>query len=214
MNESTTIRITDSSANPAPLGLIGFGLTTILLNLANAGLIPLTSMIMGMGIFVGGIAQVFAGLMEWKKNNTFGTVAFTAYGSFWLALVATWVLPNMGLAEAADPVSMGWFLLFWGLFTAGMFAGTFRLNRALQVVFGTLTLLFFLFALADFTGSHQIKVIAGYEGIVCGLSAVYACLAQVLNEVYGETVLPLGAVKKPKAAKKSAVPAARALATA
>ncbi|WP_206684032.1 acetate uptake transporter [Pontibacter beigongshangensis] len=195
MSNISNIRVIDSTSNPAPLGLLGFGLTTVLLNLANADFIPLTGMIMGMGIFVGGIAQIFAGLMEWKKNNTFGTVAFTAYGSFWIALVATWVLPKMGLAEPADPVSMGWFLTLWGLFTFGMFIGTFRLSRALQIVFGTLVLLFALLALADFTGSHQVKLLGGYTGIICGLSAIYTCLAQILNEVYGKELLPLGTVQ-------------------
>jgi uncharacterized protein len=196
MQETSTIKIFDNSANPAPLGLMGFGMTTILLNIANAGIIPLSSMIMGMGLFVGGIAQLIAGIMEWKKNNTFGTTAFTGYGAFWIALVLTWILPKAGVAEAADAASMGFFLLVWGVFTVGMFIGTLRLNKALQVVFGTLVVLFFLLAIADFTESKTIKTIAGYEGIFCGLSAIYACLAQVLNEVYGKVVLPLGPVQK------------------
>ncbi len=196
MQDTTTIRIIDSSANPAPLGLLGFGLTTVILNLTNAGLIPLTSIIMGMGIFVGGIAQLFAGAMEFKKNNTFGTVAFTAYGTFWITLVAIWAFPKMGIAEPADAISMGWFLTIWGIFSLGMFVGTFKLSCALQFVFGTLVLLFALLAIADFTGNHLFKVIAGYEGIICGLSAIYTCLAQILNELYGKELLPLGVVKK------------------
>ncbi|MBN1971575.1 MAG: acetate uptake transporter [Candidatus Delongbacteria bacterium] len=187
--------IKDTTANPAPLGLLGFGMTTVLLNLANAGIIPLSSMIMGMGLFVGGMAQLFVGIMEWKKNNTFGTAAFTGYGAFWICLVAIWIMPKLGLAEPADAVSMGYFLMIWGLFTFGMFVGTLRINKALQFVFGSLVVLFFLLAIADFTGSHTIKVIAGYEGIICGLSALYACLAQILNEVYGRVLLPLGPVK-------------------
>ncbi|MGE5479973.1 MAG: acetate uptake transporter [Chloroflexota bacterium] len=193
MNETTNLRILDTTSNPAPLGLLGFGLTTVLLNLANAGIIPLTSVIMGMGVFVGGIAQIFAGVQEWKKNNTFGAVAFTAYGAFWITLVAIWVMPKMGVAEPADAISMGWFLSVWGLFSLGMFIGTFKLNRALQFVFGTLVLLFALLAVADFTGDHSIKTLAGYEGIVCGLAALYTCLAQIINELWGKTLLPLGA---------------------
>jgi len=196
MQDNSLFKIADTSANPAPLGLLGFGMTTVLLNLANAGIIPLTGMIMGMGIFVGGIAQVIAGVMEWKKNNTFGTTAFTAYGFFWLTLVAIWVMPKLGLAEAADAQSMGWFLVMWGLFTFAMFIGTFKLNRALQVVFGTLVVLFFLLAAADFTESKELKTFAGYEGLICGLSAIYASVAQVLNEVYGKVILPLGPIKK------------------
>jgi succinate-acetate transporter protein len=192
MGTETVIK--DTSANPAPLGLTGFGLTTVLLNLHNAGLYPNNSMILGMGMFVGGIAQIIAGVLESKKNNTFGLTAFVAYGSFWLSLTAIWALPRLGLADKADPVAMGFYLLLWGLFTFGMFIGTFRLNRALQVVFGTLVVLFGLLALGDFTGNAAITKLAGYEGIFCGLAAIYAAMAQVLNEVYGRTVLPLGVV--------------------
>lgn len=181
----------DGVANPAPLGLIGFGMTTVLLNIHNAGIYPLDSMILGMGIFVGGIAQIFAGLLEFKKNNTFGATAFTAYGSFWLSFVALILLPNGGGIAAASSVSMGFYLLFWGLFTGAMFVGTLRLNTALQVVFGTLTVLFVLLAIGDFTEIHAVKIVAGIEGIICGLSAMYASLAQVINEVYGAEVLPI-----------------------
>lgn len=192
----TKIRVADTTGNPAPLGLLGFGMTTILLNLHNAGIYPLDSMIMGMGIFVGGIAQVIAGVQEWKKNNTFGATAFTAYGFFWIALVATWVLPATGVAVKSGETDMGFFLACWGIFTAGMFVGTLRLNRALQVIFGTLTLLFALLALRDFTGSTTAGTAAGWVGIVCGFSALYAALAQIINEVYGKTLMPLGPVTK------------------
>jgi succinate-acetate transporter protein len=188
--------IKDTSANPAPLGLTGFGMTTILLNIHNAGFYPNNSMILGMGIFVGGIAQIIAGVLESKKNNTFGTTAFVAYGSFWLSLVAIWALPKLGVADKPDETAMGYYLAVWGLFTFGMFFGTLRLNRALQVVFASLTVLFGLLALGDFTGNAAIKTVAGYEGIVCGLSACYAAIAQVLNEIYARTVLPLGPVAR------------------
>jgi hypothetical protein len=194
MNSETVIK--DTSANPAPLGLTGFGLTTILLNIHNAGFYPNNSMILGMGIFVGGIAQIIAGILESKKNNTFGLTAFIAYGSFWLSLVAIGALPRLGIADKADETAMGFYLVIWGLFTFGMFIGTLRLNRALQVVFGSLVILFGLLAIGDFSHSATIKVIAGYEGILCGLSAFYAAIAQVLNEVYGRVVLPLGPVAR------------------
>jgi succinate-acetate transporter protein len=197
MNTSeTTVIIRDTTGNPAPLGLLCFGMTTVLLNLHNAGFYELNSMIIGMGIFVGGIAQIIAGVQEWKKNNTFGATAFTAYGSFWIALVAIWLLPRTTMGESlrSDEVSMGWFLLMWGLFTAFMFIGTLKLNRALQTIFGSLVILFLLLAIGDFTGIKSIKIIAGFEGIFCGLSAIYASAAQVLNEVYGKTILPLGKV--------------------
>ncbi|MBS1730198.1 MAG: acetate uptake transporter [Bacteroidetes bacterium] len=182
------------TANPAPLGLLGFGMTTVLLNLHNAGLIELSSMILSMGIFMGGLAQVIAGIQEWKKNNTFGATAFTAYGMFWLSLVALILLPNtsMGANLKTSSSGMGWYLLLWGIFTFFMFIATLKLNSLLQIIFLTLTILFFLLAAGDFTGNEAIKKIAGFEGIFCGLSAIYGTMAHVINEVYGKNVLPTG----------------------
>jgi succinate-acetate transporter protein len=198
MNEPTVTQIKDATGNPAPLGLLGFGMTTVLLNLHNAGFYELNSMILAMGICYGGTAQVIAGIMEWKKGNTFATTAFISYGFFWLSLVALVGLPKLGFT-ATDDVGMSAYLAIWGLFTAVMFIGTFRLNRALQVVFGTLTVLFFLLAYEHFNTtdvSTGFKHFTGYEGLVCGFSAIYTGLAQVLNELYGKTILPLGMVKK------------------
>jgi succinate-acetate transporter protein len=190
------IKVKDTTANPAPLGLMGFGMTTVLLNMHNAGFFKLGTMILAMGIFYGGIAQIIAGLMEWKKNNTFGTTAFCSYGLFWLSLVWLIVAPKLGLGDVNESSAMAAYLFMWGLFTAVMFLGTLKLNKALQFVFGSLALLFFLLAYGDYTGNATIKHIAGYEGIICGLSAIYTGLAQVLNEVYGRTVAPLGPVKR------------------
>lgn len=189
MDESV---IKDTTANPAPLGLMGFGMTTVLLNLHNAGLFGLGSMILAMGLFYGGIAQMIAGVMEWKKGNTFGTTAFTSYGAFWLTLVFIMIAPKLGLGDAPSAIEMSAYLFMWGLFTFGMFIGTFKANRALQIVFGTLALLFVLLAISDFTGSAAIKQFAGYEGIVCGLSAIYLALAEIINEKFGKTILPIG----------------------
>jgi succinate-acetate transporter protein len=185
----------DLTANPAPLGLLGFGMTTVLLNLQNAGVFELSSMILGMGLFYGGIAQIIAGIMEFKKGNTFGTTAFISYGSFWLSLVVLIVLPKTGLVAAPDKMTMVSYLLVWGIFTAGLFIGTLKLNRALQFVFASLLVLYILLAIGDYTESTAIKHLAGYEGIVCGFSAIYTGLAQVLNEVYGKTVAPIWPVK-------------------
>lgn len=190
--DGIVVKNLDLTANPAPLGLLGFGMTTVLLNLHNAGFFALGSMILAMGIFYGGLAQIIAGIEEWKKNNTFGATAFTSYGFFWLTLVGLLILPKLGLADASDKTAMGAYLFMWGLFTAVMFIGTLKANRALQFVFGSLAILFFLLALGDFTGNGTITVIAGYEGIICGFSAIYAGLAQVLNEMYKRTVAPLG----------------------
>jgi hypothetical protein len=191
-------KVVDTTANPAPLGLMGFGMTTVLLNFHNAGFYPLDTMILAMGMFYGGIAQIIAGIMEWKKGNTFATTAFISYGSFWLTLVALILLPktSFGIVGPAKDTAFVFYLVMWGLFTAVLFLGTLRLNRALQVVFGSLVVLFFLLAAGDATGNKTISLIAGWEGLFCGFSAIYTGLAQVLNEVYGKVVWPIGPVKK------------------
>jgi succinate-acetate transporter protein len=185
-------------ANPAPLGLMGFGMTTVLLNIHNAGFFPLSSMVLAMGIFYGGIAQVIAGIMEYKKGNTFGMTAFTSYGLFWLSLVAIWVIPGLNAPNGGvTPVAyLGWYLFLWGVFTFFMWIGTFGKNRALQFVFLSLTILFGLLAARDWTGSAVVGKIAGFEGILCGLSAIYLAMAEVLNEAKGWTVLPIGEINK------------------
>lgn len=184
--------MSNNYANPAPLGLMGFGMTTILLNIHNAGFFPLDSMILAMGIFYGGLGQVFVGMMCFKRGDTFGTTAFTSYGLFWLTLVGLIVMPKMGLP--ACPASfMGCYLALWGIFSGFMFIGSLRYPVAKQIVFGSLTLLFVLLALRDFTGNETIGLIAGFEGIFCGASAIYFAMALVLNGEYGRTLLPVGA---------------------
>ena len=178
-------------ANPGPLGLLGFGMTTVLLNLHNAGLLPLSIAIVAMGIALGGLAQIIAGIRELCQGNTFAGTAFTAYGLFWWSLVLIWVNPFEGI-NAATKTDMGYYRLLWGIFTAFMFIGTLKHNKATQVVFGSLTILFMLLAIGDFTGNHTITMIAGFEGIFCGLSAIYSAMGQILNAEYGKEVMPLG----------------------
>lgn len=184
--------IKDTTANPAPLGLMGFGLTTVLLNLHNAGIIGIGSMILAMGLFYGGLAQIIAGVMEWKKKNTFGTVAFTSYGFFWISLVALIIMPRFGIADASDKNAMAAYLFIWGLFSIVLFIATLKMNRTIMLVFFALVVLFILLGLGDATGNTTITRIAGYEGILCGLGAIYLGAAQILNEVYGRKVLPIG----------------------
>lgn len=186
----------NETANPAPLGLCAFGMTTILLNIHNAGFFEMNSMILAMGLFYGGLAQVIAGIIESKKNNTFGLTAFTSYGFFWLSLVGLILIPELGLAPAASKGAMIAYLSIWGIFTFLLFFGTLKLNRALQFVFASLTILFFLLVAGDVTGNPTIKHIAGYEGIVCGALAIYTGIANLLNEMYGREVLPIGTVGK------------------
>lgn len=196
MVEPPEITIHDSTANPAPLGLMGFGLTTILLNIHNAGYYELSSMILAMGIFYGGLAQVVAGLIDFRKGNEFGATAFSSYGLFWLSLVALLVFPDWGLGAEPSARAMGWYLFSWAVFTAVMFVGSLRTTRALQAVFATLTLLFLLLALRDWTGSETIGEVAGWEGILTGLLAVYTATAQIWNDVYARTILPLGPARR------------------
>jgi succinate-acetate transporter protein len=195
--------ITQKVANPAPLGLLGFGMTTILLNFVhNARLGPADAMILGMGIAYGGLAQVIAGILEYKKGNTFGTVAFTSYGLFWWSFV---FLNIFQFGGAPSHESLMAYFFMWGLFTIIMFFGTLKTNRALQVVFMTLAILFFLLALREGLVASQYLTahdsnwnlftqITGIEGIIVGFSAFYLALAEVLNEQHGKTVLPIGQV--------------------
>jgi len=185
-------------SNPGPLGLMAFGMTTVLLNLHNTGLYGLGTMILAMGIFYGGLAQVIAGIMEFKKGNTFGTTAFCSFGFFWLTLVFLLVLPDMGWwSIKPSNEAFGTYLFMWGLFTAFMFIATLKLNRGLQTIFLSLVILFWLLAAHNFweagtTGTPIILRIAGLVGIFCGASAIYVSIAEVLNEVYGRVVLPIG----------------------
>ncbi len=187
-----SVTLADQSANPAPLGLLGFGMTTVLLNMHNAGIFTLGTMVLAMGLFYGGMAQIFAGWMEWKKGNTFGLTAFTSYGLFWETLVFLILMGKWGWFDAASKGGTVAYLFFWGLFTFVMWIATLKHAKALQVVFFTLFILFWLLAWSEAGGGAVIKHIAGWEGIFCGLSAMYLALAEVLNETYGKTVLPVG----------------------
>ena len=209
--------MSEKSANPAPLGLLGFGMTTVLLNFVhNARLGPIDGMILGMGIFYGGLAQIVAGLFEYKKGNTFGTTAFTSYGLFWLSFVGlNWlgvrevaglgVMPFLGGTTpwVVSQEAFAAYFFMWGLFTFIMFFGTLRTSRALQFVFMSLAILFFLLAsksaLLAYTPITASSLelftrLIGVEGIICGFSAVYLALAEVLNEAHGKTILPIGKV--------------------
>jgi len=195
--------MSEKLANPASLGLLGFGLTTVLLNLHNAGLFPLDTMILAMGLGYGGLAQVIVGIMEYKKGNTFGTVAFSSYGLFWWSLVILLLLPKFTLFTglvAASETAMAAYFFMWGLFTFAMFFGTLKTNRALQFIFMSLAILFFLLTIRELTGNPVLfgdttfNTIVGIEGVICGSSAVYLGLAEVLNEANRKEILPIGKV--------------------
>ncbi len=187
MSEVTTHR----EANAGPLGLLGFGMTTVLLNLHNAGIIEMSVVILAMGICMGGLAQFVAGLMEFKAGSTFGATAFTSYGLFWWSLVFILVNPAALGGGEADGRSMGFYLLLWCIFTLFMFIGTMKANHATQIVFFTLMVLFLLLAIENFTGRHVVGVIAGIEGIFCGASAIYTAVVGIVDGEFNKPIMPV-----------------------
>ncbi len=182
------IFLMDDTANPAPLGLCAFGMTTILLSLHNAGVIALGSPILAMAIFYGGLAQVIAGLMEWKKNNTFGFVTFGSFGFFWISFATILILPALGLSKAPGPVEIAAFLAVWGLFALGLFVCTLRMHKVLQVTLFFVVILVVALVAAELTGIREVLTIAGVLGLIAGALAFYIGMGQVINDVYGRKV--------------------------
>ena len=174
-----------------PIGLLAFGIATVLLSLVNAGYYPLDAMVVMMGAYVG-FAMVITGYMEWRKGNSFGAAAFATFGFFWLIFVGLLVLPSLGVAGAPSPTAMAAYLFIWAIYAFGMFLATLRYNRALQFIFAAVAILFVLLGLGYLTGTTLFTTIGGYWGIVTGLAAVYTGFGQMLNEVYERTVAPLG----------------------
>jgi len=196
LRTAAKVEVTEKICNPAPLGLAGFGLTTLLLNFVNADIIERSSigMVLPVGLFYGGIAQFAAGMWEAKKNNTFGFTAFSSFGAFWLAFGTMILLRDNGALDPVPLNGLSVFLAGWGLFTTYMFIGTLKISRALQVVFASLAILFFLLAWGE--RNETVHTIAGWEGIFTACSALYASAAQVINETWGKYILPLGIIKK------------------
>ncbi|HTW29207.1 MAG TPA: acetate uptake transporter [Acetobacteraceae bacterium] len=182
-------------ANPAPLGLCGFALTTWLLSMVNAGWFGAVAvpMVLASAFAFGGTAQFVAGVMEFPRGNTFGFVAFCGYGAFWWSF-ALFVEFFVGKVPAAF---VGWFLFLWGVFTFFMWLGTFRSNRAVQGIFLALWITFLLLALGEWFGSAALHVAGGYAGLVTAVLAFYLAAAEVINESRGEDVLPIGPYQGP-----------------
>jgi len=191
--EMVQAEVADKTANPAPLGFTGLGLSAVLLSLTYVGLFPLDSMIVSMAIFLGGFAQVFAGIMAWKKGDVFAGTAFNAFGLFWFSFAGLIILQALGLAAAAEPISMAAYLLIWGVYTFVMLIGTLKMSngsRAMQFVFLTLFILFILLAISNATGMSGLLVIAGIDGLLLGFGSLYTALAMVLNEICEKPVAP------------------------
>jgi len=183
--------LNDNTANPAPLGLCAFGMTTILLSVHNAGVTGLSSPILAMALFYGGIAQVIVGIMEWKKNNSFGMLTFGSFGFFWISFAAILMLPVLGLAKGPQPVELAVFLAVWGIFALGLFICTLKMHRLLQVTLAAVVLLVVLLVAAQLTGSSLVLNAGGAVGTIAGALALYMGLGQVINEIYGSRVLPV-----------------------
>jgi len=183
--------LNDNTANPAPLGLCAFGMTTLLLSLHNAGLTGLSSPIIAMALLYGGIAQVIVGIMEWKKKNSFGMLTFGSFGFFWIAFATLLMLPVLGLAKAPQPVDLAAFLAIWGIFALGLFICTLRMHRLLQITLAAVVLLVVLLVAAQLTGSALVLVLGGVMGIIAGALALYMGMGQLINEIYGSRVLPV-----------------------
>ena len=190
---------TQNIADPGPLGLAAFALTTFVLSLFNAGLAPeaLEPAVLPLALFYGGIAQFVAGLWEFRKANTFGATAFCSYGAFWLAFAAyvQFIEPEMeasGVPEASITTATGIFLVGWAIFTLYMLIASLRTTSALVGVFATLFLTFALLAVGDLTGADAIATVGGFVGLLSALIAWYASAAVVTNATWGRTVLPVG----------------------
>lgn len=178
-------------ANPAPLGLFGFALTTWLLSMVNAGLLPATSipMVLACAFAFGGTAQFIAGVMEIRNDNTFGFVAFCGYGAFWW----TFGLFVEFFSKGVPAVTVGWYLFLWGVFTFMLWIASFALNRAVFLVFLALWITFLLLALGAWMGAASLTVAGGYVGMLTAALAAYVGMAEVVNITHGKAIIPLGA---------------------
>ncbi len=183
------------TANPAPLGLIGFGLTTVLLSSINAGLLPAAGepVVIPLAMAFGGTAQIIAGIMEFKTGNVFGATAFTSYGAFWWWFALLILLGGVKVLDLSGAGSaIGVCLLLWGVFTLGLWVSTFRLSRLLFGIFLTLWIAFFLLGGAAVLGIPMLHTLGGWVGLVCGGLAMYGSFALVTNATYGREVVPIG----------------------
>jgi uncharacterized protein len=185
------IFLTDNTANPAPLGLCAFGMTTLLLSIHNLGITTLSSPILAMTIFYGGLAQVIAGIMEWKKNNTFGLVTFGSFGFFWISFASILMLPALGLAKAPGPAELATFLSVWGIFAFGLFICTLKMHKILMITLLAVVLLVILLVAAQLTGNVLILQLGGVMGIIAGGLALYIGIGQLVNEIHGNKVFPV-----------------------
>jgi succinate-acetate transporter protein len=183
------------TANPAALGLVGFGLTTVLLSLVNAGVLPPggEGAVVPLALAYGGLIQIIAGLLEFRLGNTFGMTAFLSYGAFWWWFAFLQIFAHTGVVDisAAGP-TIGVALMLWGVLTLYLWISTFRLARILWLVFLTLWITFFLLGLGAASATPALAHLGGWLGLVCGALAMYGSFGLVTNATFGRTVIPLG----------------------
>ncbi len=179
--------MTGKLANPGPLGLAGFAFTTWMLSMMNAGWFDAKSMglVLALAMAYGGTAQLVAGVLEFPRGNTFGTVAFFSYGAFWWSFALFVFFFSSGVPGAF----VGWYLFVWGIFTFYMWIASFKVNTAVMLVFLALWVTFVLLALGAW-GVSGFTTIGGYVGLVTAILAFYASAAGVINELYGRVILP------------------------
>jgi uncharacterized protein len=183
-------------ADPAPLGLAAFALTTFVLSAVNAGWVPATvePVVFGLALAYGGLGQLLAGMWEFAKGNTFGSTAFSSYGAFWISF--WWLTAHSGLDKVpAGDVGkgVGLYLLAWGIFTAYMTVAATRVSGAVLAVFALLTLTFLVLAWGEFATSSGIHKLGGYLGLLTALAAWYASFAGVTAFAFKRPLLPTGA---------------------
>ncbi|HEY7256738.1 MAG TPA: acetate uptake transporter [Solirubrobacterales bacterium] len=180
-------------ADPGPLGLAGFALTTFVLSMFNAGLVNKAGepVVLGLALGYGGIAQVLAGMWEFRTGNTFGAVAFTSFGAFWLSYWALVTFFAGDIPEAHVGDAVGLYLIAWGIFTTYMFVASLRTTAAIAVVFILLAVTFFLLGIGNAGGHEGLVEVGGWFGLATAVAAWYASFAAVTNATFGRTVLPV-----------------------
>jgi uncharacterized protein len=180
-------------ADPGPLGLAAFALTTFVLSMFNSGLVGEGGepVVLGVALAYGGLAQLLAGMWEFRTGNTFGAVAFTSFGAFWLSFWALVVFYAGDIPEADTGHAIGLFLIAWGIFTLYMFVASLRTTGAVALVFALLTITFFLLGIGDAGAHENVTKAGGYFGLATAAAAWYASFAAVTNSTFGRTVLPV-----------------------
>ena len=187
-----------SIADPAPLGLAAFALTTFVLSMFNAGLVDAKGepIVVGLALAYGGGAQLLAGMWEFRKGNTFGATAFTSYGAFWLSFWAYVAFFAEGVPEANRGSAVGLYLIAWGIFTTYMWVASFRTNAAVNLVFLLLAVTFFVLGIGDAVGNDTVFRLGGWLGLATAVAAWYASFAGVTNSTFGRTMLPVWPLRR------------------